>query len=199
MTEDIPEHIRSETTDMSSFASDDKLMQGKKLAVEYANICATIDRLKQMIEEKTERKLELERREIPEFFDNVLRTDKIGVPEAGVDVVVGPYYMANIKADWPEDQRQRGFDWLAKNGHEDVIAVVVSVKFRRGEFDDAKALEQLIRSSPIGNTHSPVLEMGVPWNTLTSLVREQVEKGETVDLEALGATVGRTAKIKKRK
>lgn len=195
----IPEHLRTEKLDMSSFASDDNLQKAKTMALEYAELEKKIKDTEAELESWKARRQELARKEIPEFFDNVVKTDRIGVPEAGVDVKVVPYYHANIKSDWPEDQRLKAFNYLEQSGHGDVVAVVVSVKFRRGELPLARELEQLIKSSKTGNSHPPSLEMGVPWNTLTALVREQVENGESVDLDVLGATVGRTAKIEKRK
>jgi hypothetical protein len=40
----------------------------------------------------------------------------------------------------------------------------------------------------------------MPWNTLTSFVKEQVEvKQKTPNLEVIGATVGKIVKLKPRK
>ena len=51
-----------------------------------------------------------------------------------------------------------------------------------------------------GVSASTGLELTVPWNTLTSYVREQVEGDHPpLDLEILGATAGQVVKIKKRK
>jgi len=184
---------------MSSFASDDNLQKAKSMALEYAELEKKIKDTELEVGVWKARRLELARKEIPEFFDNVVKTDRIGVPEAGVDVQVVPYYHANIQSEWPEDQRERAFDYLEESGHGDVIAVTVSVKFRRGEIELANELEELIASSRIGNSHPPIKECGVPWNTLTALVREQIESGNSIDLDIIGGTVGRTAKIVKRK
>lgn len=199
MTEEIPAHLLEEQVDMSSFASDDDLSRGKKLAEEFVRVDGQIKQLEALLEQRKARMLELARKEIPEFFDNVLKSDLIGVPETGVDVKVVPYYHSNIRADWPTDQRERAFEWLEREGHGDIIAVTVSCRFRRGEMRDARELEKLIRDSRFGNTNPPTLEMGVPWNTLTALVKEQIESGHAVPLDTLGATVARTAKIVKRR
>ena len=107
--EEIPAHLLEEKIDMSSFSSEDKILAGRKLALEYAVLEKAIKDAEANIEKWKKRRLELTRKEIPEFFDNVIKTDKLGLPEAGVDVVVGPYYHANIQADWDADRsRQAG-------------------------------------------------------------------------------------------
>ena len=80
------------------------------------------------------------------------------------------------------------------------ISVLVSLDFQRGEKALADELEDLIRTKFSGaNSHPIKVAMGVPWTTLTALVKEQVEQGEPVPLDTLGATVGQVAKITKRK
>lgn len=198
MQQELPEHLKGEVLDLSSMASDDKLAKARQLAVEFVLLDRQIESSKQALKELEARKLEIASKELPEFFDSI-NTDLVGVPEAGVDVKVGPYYKANIAADWEPERRERGFKWLDDHGHSDVIGITVTMKFLRGEADMAKMLVEYLRRSPWGNTHPPSVEMGTPWNTLTALVRELVESGQPVDLEALGATVGRMAKIVKRK
>jgi hypothetical protein len=41
--------------------------------------------------------------------------------------------------------------------------------------------------------------MEIPWNTLTAFVKEQCELGAALELDTIGATVGRVVKIKPRK
>jgi hypothetical protein len=185
--------------DMSSMATDDNIARGKKMARKFVVLDSTIDALEARLKIYKEQRTELARKELPDFFMNTLKTDKIGVPEAGVDVVIEPFYHANIRADWPPEQRREAFDYLEQSGDGDVVSVVLTCTFGRKELAEAKELERLILDSRFGNTNPPVLEMGVPWNTLTSLVRKKFEGGKSVDLEKLGATIGRQAKVKKRK
>lgn len=197
--EEIPAHLKNETIDMSSFSSDDDLKKGKKMALEFAALTANIKDYEATVKVWKVRLNELAQREIPTFFGEVLKTDLIGVPEAGVNVRVVPYYHANIKSDWPQEQREKAFAYLEEEGYGDVVKVEVTVAFLKGELKEARELEEMIRNSKFGNTHTPVLEMGVHYGTLTSMVKEQIEAGQVLDLEVLGATVGRTAKIEKRK
>lgn len=198
----MPDFMRDDTPlDLSSLAPGEKLQKVTEMATEYATIVNEIDRLqKEVLPELSKRRQELERRILPTLFDEI-GTDHIGVPSQNCDVVVKPYYHANIRSDWPEEQREAAFSHLIDVELESLIAVEVTVKFARGEYEDAAELVQIIKDSRFGNTHVPKMEMGVPWNTLTAAVKKEIEdgRGADLDLEKLGATVGTTAAIKKRK
>ena len=199
MTDEIPDFLKNDKIDMSSFASDENLMRGQQLADKLAKLDKEISDLEDSVKQKKEERLELMRRTIPDFFDRVLKTDRIGVPDANVDIVVVPYYHANIAADWEENRRNKAFDYLEKNGHGDLISGTMEIKFRRGELNVIRELMTYIRDSKFGNSYTPTVNMGVPWNTLTAFVKEQVENSKSLDLDVLGATVARQAKIVKRK
>ncbi len=111
----------------------------------------------------------------------------------GYEAKVKPYYKANIAADWDEDRRNAGFDYLVENHAEDLIRVVVSVAFGKKEFQAARELEQRLSNMGL----SPESKMMVPWATLTSWLKEQVEvHGNVPPLELLGATVARVVELK---
>lgn len=195
----LPEHLRNETIDMSSLASDEKLARAREMATELVRLDALVETTETELSSLKEQRLELMRKGIPDLFESI-GIDKIGVPSASVDVVVAPYYHANIASDWPEERRTAAFEWLEREGHGDIVKATLQVVFRRDELPLARELEELIRTAwGSANSHPPQIEMNVSWNTLTSLVREQAEAGEEIPLETLGATIGRQAKIKKRK
>lgn len=198
----IPDFMREDRIDLSSMAPDDKIKRAAELAQKYVELDSMIVEMEKITlpSWKKERE-ELARRQLPDMFES-LGTDKVGVPDANVDVVIQSFVHANIKSDWPEEQRAAAFEHLRMLGVEDIIAVELSVKFTRGEIEMARELQQLIMKSKFGNTHPPKFEMGTSWNTLTATLKsilEDAEKAKTVDLEKLGASVGRTAAIKKRK
>lgn len=194
----IPEHILQDQAPIK-VASDEELKRAQRLAKEFVDIGVNLEQLEKDIKELKGRKHQIESREIPDLFGEI-GVDVIGLPDDRCDVVVRPYYKANIPASWDEQRREEAFRWLEDNGHGDVIAVTVSVDFQRGEKGLADSLVQLIKEKfPGSNAHPVKVSMGVPWTTLTALVKEQVEKGEAVPLETLGATVGQVAKITKRK
>lgn len=126
--------------------------------------------------------------------------DRIGLPEAGVDIELKPYYSASLPKD--PDARRLAFDWLIANGHGDLIKDEISVEFGRGEHNAARSVaaaieEQLVRMEMLDK---PVKQdMTVHHMTLGAFVRERTEAGESLPLTVLGATIGRAAKIKRRK
>lgn len=194
----IPEHILNEQ-DTIKVASDEDLKRAQKLAKEFVEIGLNMEELEKQLKVLKERKSQIESREIPDLFGEI-GVDVIGLPDDNCDVIVRPYYKANIPASWDPDRREQAFRWLDENGHGDVISVTVSVDFQRGEKALADELVNLIRTKFSGaNSHQVKTVMGVPWTTLTALVKEQVEQGEAIPLDTLGATVGQVAKITKRK
>lgn len=194
---DVPEHLL--TIDATVESRPEDLEQARKLAREFHALEARAETLKEELEQIQTRKLELQHRVIPEFFGK-LEIDNIGLEDAGVDVMVGPYYKANIAADWDEARRKRAFAALDQLGGGDLIRASVVVTFGRDEFEEAKKLVELLKTRwPLANSHPPRMDMTVPWNSLTAFVREQHEDGVALPLEDLGAVVGRAAKVKKRK
>lgn len=112
------------------------------------------------------------------------------------EIEVGPYYHANIAADWEPSQRQAAFDWLRKKNHGDMIKAQYTVDFGRGQEKQQRAFEAALKKAKYNYKY----DYGVPWNTLTAFVKEQIEeKKATLPLKLLGATVGRVAKIVKQK
>ena len=137
----------------------------------------------------------LSRRELPDLMDE-LNVDRQGLADQGVDIIVENFYKASIPSDNPE-LRQQAFDWLEENGFESLIRVTVEVRFPKANWENAQELrDQLIEMG-----HNPLLDMSVHWKTLTSWLKEQSEKSSdlVIPMEALGADVGRVAKIKERK
>jgi hypothetical protein len=110
-------------------------------------------------------------------------------------VAVGPYYHANIADDWPDEKRAKAFAWISRY-HGGMLRNTVTISFGKGSQKQQKALEGFLKKQKIAFSN----KFGVPWNTLTAFVKEQIEEHrKTPPLALLGATVGRVAKIKKEK
>lgn len=111
------------------------------------------------------------------------------------EVEIGPYYHANIAADWPEPQREKAFAWIRKY-HDGMLRSTITASLGKNSGAQQKALEEFLVKKKI----SFKVQFGVPHNTLTAFVKEQIEeRKKTPPLALLGATVGRVAKIKKEK
>lgn len=194
----IPQHILDSQNDLR-VASDNDLKRAQRLAKDLIDVTANIEHVEKQLKDLKKRRAEIESREIPDLFGEI-GVDSVGIPDGNCDVVVKPFYKANIAATWDEERREQAFRWLEENGYGDIISIDVTVSFKRGERALADSFLDVIRKSfPGANSHPPVMKMGVPWNTLTALVKEQIERGEAIPLDVLGATVGQVASITKRK
>lgn len=132
-------------------------------------------------------------------------TDRIGIPDMGLDAVLERYVHANIPADWDEPRREAAFAELERCGAEQIIRIEVSCFFGKEEYAEAKKLEERLLKAG----YSPTLKKGVPWNTLTAWVKELLAYNEDVEDESkkrpvpnfdlIGALVGMIVKLVKRK
>jgi len=197
----IPSDITAEIDSMfdpSQIPEDENIRRLSRRCSRLAVLDGEIEELEARLETLTRERNELARHELPDLFEKCL-IDRIGVPGENVDVVVEAMYHANIKADWPEEQRERGFEALERMGGGDLIRVTLEIQFGKGELELARTvLERLSQWNEFGNRPAR-MNRNVPWNTLTAYVREQIKAGRPVPMEELGAAFGRVCKIKKRK
>lgn len=136
-------------------------------------------------------------KELPDLFQ-AAGIDSVGLGDEGVNAKLEPYYRANIAADWPTEKRLAAFVRLAELGGADIIKVNLTVTFARGEDEKVAALEKLLRD----NGYEYSSQLGVPWQTLTAFVKEQVEAGNARllgSLDIIGATVGKIVRVKEKK
>lgn len=111
------------------------------------------------------------------------------------EVEVGAYYHANISAEWPEEKRRKAFGWIAKY-HGGMLRNTFVISFGKNSEKLQAEFAKLAAKHKLPHKN----EFGVPWNTLTAFVKDQIENHRRrPPLDLLGATVGRVAKIKKQK
>ena len=104
-----------------------------------------------------------------------------------------PYFKAVIPARWSEEKRAEAMAELDKFGGGDIAKRVVSVAFPRGSGDDAESLAEELEK--MGFSCNVTFE--IPWQTLTSWLRETVSNGDMPDLEKIGGQVGQVVNLKK--
>jgi hypothetical protein len=110
------------------------------------------------------------------------------------EIEIKPYYHANIAEEWEDDRKAAAYNWLDKNKHGDMLRNTVTIPFGKGTRAAQKALTTFLKKSKIEFSS----KFGVPWNTLTAFVKEEIEVHErTPPLDILGATVGRVASVVK--
>ena len=170
---------------------------GAKLR-ELRDLEINIKSMEEHLAARKARHLLIREKELVDLMD-AAGMDKAGLPPAGnmpgMDVEIVDYYHANIATDWEPERRAKAFAWINKY-HPGMLRNTVTVSFGKGSEKQQKALAAALKKMRIPFTN----DFGVPWNTLTAFVREQIEEHRRrPPLELLGATVGRVAKIKKQK
>ena len=198
-TENVPDFLLSSEVKDLPIATDSQLTLAREMSDRLVALDDLIKSAEERIAEWKKERLEFSRKKLPEFLTNVIGTDHIGVPSRDADVVVSRFCHANIRADWEEYRRKAAFDYLESIGHGDTISVTITMEFFRDQLEEAKEVYSILKKTKYGNSNPPKMEMGVPWGTLTSLVKRRIEAGKSTDLEILGATVGYEAKVKRRK
>lgn len=176
----------------------DKLDRARNMARQQRDLKRELTDAEAKVSSLKARIGDISRRELPDLLEEVglkaLSLEGDGdMPD--YDLELQPFYHANIAADWEDERKQAAFDWLDENDHGDLIKAVVTVELARGENDARKRLEETLHE--LGMEFRS--ELTVPWNTLTAFVKEQIENGEALPLELLGATVGKVVKMKERK
>ena len=174
---------------------EDKLEALRLVVRAHRDLMDRIAALEEELKAARKSKWDMESRTLPDMFGEA-GVDHVGIPAEGnmpsYDAVLSPYYHANI----PPDQKEEAFEWLEREGHGDIIKTTVRVELGRGEREKAKTLENWLQR--VGIEYSR--DLGVPWNTLTAWLKEQIEKGNHIPpLSLIGATVGHIVRLKERK
>lgn len=137
----------------------------------------------------------IKEKELVDLFD-AAEISRLGIDADGnmpaYDVEIKAYYHANI----PKENEPKAFAWLTKQGHGDMIKGTYTIAFGMGEEKKRLAFEKILQKGKYQFSY----KFGVPWNTLTAFVKEQIEeKKKEPPLKLLGATVGRVASLVKAK
>lgn len=195
MTDDIIDELYGEE---ERVPTDDELKRLRNLCSLLAGKQERKKELEDALKQVNETIWNLEMKEIPDLASEI-GVDSVGLPDYDADILVRPYYKANIPQTWPQDQRDAAFEYLDDVGLGDIVRNEVRFVLGRDSEEAVLAIVEAVRRSNHPDIPDPEIGRSVPWNTLTSAVREMVERGEALDLEKIGATVGQRAQIKKRK
>lgn len=170
----------------------EKVSELRRLEFERASI-------EERLKENGKLVFEMKTKTLVDLFD-LAKVDNIGIPAEGnypaYNVEVGTIVKANIgtPAEPKVDDYMKAIDYIKK--HEpDMVKTTYKIEFGLGEEKKRKAFESLLKKSKVEFSSS----FGVPWNTLTSWVKGQLEAKKSPPLKLLGATVERTAQLIKPK
>ena len=118
--------------------------------------------------------------------------DEMGIERIDVDGAIVKL-KSFVSASIPADRKQEAFNWLREHGHEGIIKNEIVVSFGKGE--DHVAGDVMYQLEEKG--FHPEQKTHIHSMTLKGFIREQVEKGNNIDLDLFGAFVGRTAEVKR--
>jgi hypothetical protein len=107
---------------------------------------------------------------------------------SGKKLTVEKFYQAKI----PDTHRAEAFQWLEDTGNDSIIKTDVSAKFGKGDKAKAEEAVKLLEEHGI----IAGMKTGVHHSTLRAFVKEQLENGEPLPLEAFGVYVGNRVKVK---
>ena len=110
--------------------------------------------------------------------------------ESGFKISIGTEVYASIT----EEKAPIAFAWLREKGHGAIIKNQIIAEFGKGE--DEKAIEAAMLLAEAG--YKPKQKEAVHPQTLKAFLKEQINKGNDVPLEAFSAFVVNRAKVEKK-
>lgn len=100
----------------------------------------------------------------------------------------------DVRLEMDNMKKDEAYDWLESHDFGGLIKTIVAVQFGKGELEKAKAL--LAQLVELGFAE-PMLKRDVHYQTMCAFLREQIEKGTDIPLEAIfGAVAIKKATVK---
>lgn len=165
---------------------DTEVDQIASLCQQYADLEKDIAKDEKLLKDKQERFKTLSFEVIP----NALAERNLSSLKLidGSEINVTPYYSARIT----QENQDKAFKWLRDNNHGDLIKNEVTVSFGRGEDDKAGGL----MTNLVKQGLEPNQKTRVHPQSLKGFVREQIENGNDLPFDLLGAYAGQRAVVK---
>jgi myo-inositol catabolism protein IolC len=143
-----------------------------------------------------ENDIKIKKSELQQMNDSIVQLmEQRGVKEikltSGEAISYKPFYKASITKDKEADC----FEWLEKNNHGELIKNIVSVRFGKGDNDQATRLVEDLEQNGL----APDQKRKVEPMTLNAFVGEQINAGADLPLETFSVFTGNKVKIKKGK
>ena len=224
---DFMDQLAEDAADLTAAPSDNQMALLREKGIELVDVTAEIYALEIQLSGAKKLKTELAHKTLPDIMLD-MGSDSLGLLDAGVDIVLADYAHANIPKDWEEERRDAAFEHLEYLGAGDLVKSIMTIPAGKGDMEAMRALVSLIKVAMENDADSlldsvtdwvendelaehlqPVsasvsLELAVPWNSLTAFVKEHSAKklgpdDPVLNVDAIGATIGKVVKIKKRK
>lgn len=107
----------------------------------------------------------------------------------GSKISIKTFYRGSI----PKVREVEAFNWLRKNGHDDLIKNEIKCTFGKGEDQNAEFIMSILE----GEGQDYENKKAVHPSTLKAFVREQLERGNKLPLDILGVFVGQKSEIRR--
>lgn len=178
------------TDDYSDYTNEDKtdlLTRISEVAQKQLGIEAEIAKAEQRLKELQQDHLNVTQFELPELMDEAGMT-QFKLRDGSLVTIT-----ESIRASIPSSNPTPALNWLRENGHGHVIKNDYTVSFGKGEEDKAKEFGEELKS------HDDLKYKNkehVHWQTLQSVLKEQLEEGVDVPLDIFGAYPQKITKIK---
>lgn len=173
-------------TDVSAAPSQEALTAVAALAERQLDLQRTIDMMQEQLEAAQKNLKSIQEEQLPTMLQ------QCGLSEFrlvnGTKITIKKFYSGSIG----DENRDQAFEWLKKQGHDDLIKNDFTVGFGKNEEADAETFEQRRVELQVPYKH----KKHVHPQTLNAFIREQVETGAEFPLELFKAYIGQRAIIK---
>jgi hypothetical protein len=173
-------------------ASDGQLARISELMAVEDQLNSAIDTHEALLSDLKQRRNEITREQLPTLM-----------AEAGVEKfkcsATGTEARLTFEADGAlgtdQDEKDRKIDVLIDAGADEIVKMVVTVAFSKGEFEKAKQLAEELREREL----AAFAARSIHPQTLKSWIKERMEAGDNLPLDEIGIWYGQVAKIKRPK
>ena len=143
-----------------------------------------------------EHQVKQKKNELLQMNDSIVQLmESRGVKEIkltnGDAVSFKPFFKGSIT----RDKEAEAFGWLEKNNHGELIKNIVSIRFGKGDNDQASKLIEDLEQSGL----APDQKRKVEPMTLNAFIGEQINAGKELPIETFSVFMGNKVKIKKGK
>jgi len=178
----------------TALPSDSAFAQVSDLATKQVRLEDEVTALEIVLKETKKKLRMVSEVEIPEAFAD-LGLDNISL-NTGEKISVTKKIKAGIPTgDKPDSvaKREAAFAWLREHEAEALIKAELKASFGKGAKEKELQEKTVLTLAELGVLVDT--KESVPWNTLTSFVKERIANGEPVDWELLGVVELATTKI----
>jgi hypothetical protein len=165
---------------------DEKLAGLTELVNQTRQIEEQIAALNDQVKARSERLRILKQIEIPETMDS------LGVAQIKTTTGLVVTVKDDLKASISKERQAEAYQWLEDNGCIDIVKSEVVVGFDRGTIDNKRKFCEFLAKKGLPYQDKETIH----WQTLRAFVKEQLEQGANLPMEAFGVFQFREAVIK---